>query len=70
MSFETNQLLASGDSVSVMTQSSAQVIRVEIVDQQGEVTAYTTLNVAELDALIHVLRAARTLADIYTLGGV
>lgn len=67
MSFENTQLLKTGDTVTVFTQPSGQVIRLQICDEHDDL-AYTTLNVEELGALIHTLQAASILAGAYAVG--
>lgn len=64
MSFENKQKTATGEILRVETRVSARVIRVCIVEDNGE-NANTTLNVEECDALIHVLQAASHLASVY-----
>lgn len=67
MSFESKQTLRDGDSVTVFTQPSGQVIRLEIGDANDEFS-YATLSVAECESLIHTLQAASLLANIYRTG--
>ena len=66
MSFESNQILATDDAITVMTETSARVIRLEILSDSGSV--YATLNTVECVALIGVLQVAIDLADVYRAG--
>ncbi|WP_333873096.1 hypothetical protein [Methylobacter sp.] len=66
MSFESKQVLSEGGDIAVQTMASAQIVRLEITDDDG--MNYVTLKIHEAKALVGTLQTAVDLANIYQAG--